>query len=218
MPETMSLVGSRGRVFRSAVVTALLAVSGVASANAWVRWSTRGHTYASAGSVPAHSVAIVPGAAVDVRRQRPLGSLTGRLETALSLYKAQRVKAILVSGLDSENAPEVSVMRGWLLARGVPAADIWTDPNGTRTRETMLNAASQFNISDAIVCTQALYVDRAVYLARSAGIDAVAVGLTSSVSLSPRGRGAEALKTALALVESYTRPTTPASTSLVAAR
>jgi SanA protein len=201
----MPFLAARARLLRGAAVIGLLAVSGVAGANAWVSSSTRGHAYASVESVPARSVAIVPGAAVDVARQRPLASLTGRLETALALYRDHRVKAILVSGLDSASAPEVSVMRAWLLAHGVPATEIWTDPTGMRTRETMLNAAERFNVSDAVVCTQALYVERALYLASQAGINAVGVGLASSVSQSVRGRGAEALKTALAFAESYLR-------------
>jgi vancomycin permeability regulator SanA len=167
-----------------------------------VRAAATERAFSSASGSPARSVAIVPGA--DVRADgRPSSTLAQRLEIALDLYRAHRVKAILVSGNDSAGSPEVTAMRRWLAERGVPAADVWVDARGTRTRETMLNAAARFDVADAVVCTQAPYVSRAVFLARSAGIDAVGVGAPSPVSRSPRWLGVEALKTTLAVVESY---------------
>jgi vancomycin permeability regulator SanA len=96
-------------------------------------------------------------------------------------------------------------MRLWLLAHGVPASDILADKQGSRTRNTMLDAAAEFGVGDAIVCTQDLYVERAVFLARQAGIDAVGVGVPSSISGSLRNIGTEVLKTTLAFFESYLR-------------
>jgi vancomycin permeability regulator SanA len=180
-----------------------IAAGAVALPNMWVAHAAGARAYAESSSAPARSVAIVPGAAV--WRGRPLASLTERLETALALYGAGQVKAILVSGNDLPAAPEVSVMRRWLLSRGVPASDIVLDDRGSRTRNTMLDAVAQFGIGDAIVCTQALYVDRAVFLARQAGIDAVGIGVPSPVSRSWRNVGLETLKTALAFYESNLR-------------
>jgi vancomycin permeability regulator SanA len=191
------------QLLRLAIAGVALAAVGVVLPNVWVSRASCTRSYPEASSAPARSIAIVPGAAV--RWGRPLTSLTGRLETALALYSAGQVKAILVSGNDIAGSPEVSVMRGWLLAHGVPAADILADDRGSRTRNTMLDAAAEFGVGDAIVCTQDLYVERAIFLARRAGIDAVGVGLPSPVSASPRNVGAEALKTALAFYESYLR-------------
>jgi vancomycin permeability regulator SanA len=175
----------------------------IALPNLWVAHAAGARVYADSSSSPARSIAIVPGA--DVHKGRPTRSLTQRLETALSLYRAGQVKTILVSGNNSPASPEVSVMRGWLQERGVPASDVLSDERGSRTRNTMLDAVAQFGVGDAIVCTQALYVDRAVFLAREAGIDAVGIGVPSAVSGSWRNVGRETLKTALAFYESYLR-------------
>jgi|SRR5579871_1414685 len=186
-----------------------MAAAGVALAaalivlpNLWVARAGGRHAYAAPAAAPARSVAIVPGAAV--RRGQPLASLTARLETALALYRGGQVHRILISGNDRADAPEVPVMQRWLLAHDVPAADIVLDGRGSRTRNTMLDAAG-LGVTDAIVCTQALYVDRAVFLARQAGIDAVGIGVPSSVSRSWRNVGTEGLKTTLAFFESYLR-------------
>jgi vancomycin permeability regulator SanA len=203
----MASGGMLSRALRLGAGLGLLAAGGFVGPNAWAAWSARGRVYQDASNVPARSVAIVPGA--DVHRGQPLRSLEGRLRTALELYRSHRVKAIVVSGLDTPAQPEVTVMKRWLAAHDVPAADVWADPHGTRTRETMLRAATAFSISDAVICTQASYVDRALLLARAAGIDAVGVGLPSSATRSLRGRAIEALKTTLAVVESTALPATP---------
>jgi len=51
-------------------------------------------------------------------------------------------------------------MRAWLEARGVPAAEIWSDGGGTRTRETMNRAVATYGVADAIVCTQTVNAAR----------------------------------------------------------
>jgi vancomycin permeability regulator SanA len=191
------------QLLRLVIVGVVVAVAGVVAPNMWVVRAASAHAYAQVASAPARTVAIVPGAAV--YRGRPGTSLTGRLETALALYRDGQVKAIFVSGNDSASSPEVTVMRHWLQAQGVPASDVISDDRGSRTRNTMLDAAAQFGVGDAIVCTQDLYVDRAVFLARQAGIDAVGIGLPSPISGSARNVGTEMLKTALAFYESYLR-------------
>ena len=191
------------QLLRLAIAGVVLAFAGVVAPNMWVARAAGAHAYAQVSSAPARAIAIVPGAAV--YRGQPLASLTGRLETALALYREGQVKAIFVSGNNSAGSPEVTVMRRWLQANGVPASDVLADDHGSRTRNTMLDAVAEFGVGDAIVCTQALYVDRAVFLARQAGIDAVGIGVPSSVSGSLQNVGTEMLKTALAFYESYLR-------------
>jgi vancomycin permeability regulator SanA len=199
----MGAVEPKVRGWRLAGAAVLLAFGGLVGPNAWVARAARGHAYRSLSSLPARSVAIVPGAAV--HRGQPLASLNDRLEAALVLYREGRVKSILVSGKNDATSPEVSVMRAWLAARGVAPADVWSDEAGSRTRETMLNAASRFNVSDAIICTQERYLPRALFLARHAGINAVGVALQTPLPRSSRAVGTEALKTTLAFLESYLR-------------
>ncbi|HVV52544.1 MAG TPA: ElyC/SanA/YdcF family protein [Polyangia bacterium] len=191
------------QLLRLLLLGGVLAAAALVLPNMWVARAGGAHAYAEVSSSPSRSIAIVPGAAV--HRGQPLASLTERLDTALTLYRVGQVKAIFISGVDRPDAPEVSTMQRWLLARGVPASDILSDDRGSRTRNTMLDAAARFGVGDAIVCTQALYVDRAVFLAREAGIDAVGIGVPSPVSRSWRNVGTEALKTALAFYESYLR-------------
>ena len=178
----------------------LLVLGGIGLSNALVARDARDRSPSSRALSPGRAVAIVPGAAT--HDGRPLRSLEQRLQTALALYGDRQVKAILVSGNDTPSSPEVTVMKDWLLAHGVPSRAIWSDVGGSRTRQTMLNAASFFDVTDAIICTQDLYLPRALFLAGRAGIDAVGIGVPTRLGESVRGAGMEALKTALAVVES----------------
>ena len=87
------------QLLRLAIAGVVLAVAGVVVPNMWVARAVGAHAYAQVSSAPARSIAIVPGAAV--YRGQPLASLTGRLETALALYRQGQVKAIFISGNDS---------------------------------------------------------------------------------------------------------------------
>jgi SanA protein len=115
------------------------------------------------------------------------------------------VKKILVSGNDTPDAPEASVMSAWLRDRGVDPADILIDTGGSRTRDTMDRAADVFDIRDAVICTQDVNAARSVYLAEQAGIDAVAAPARSTLGASARYVVSEALKTTLAVAEALTR-------------
>ena len=183
---------------------ALLLVGAVLGSNAWVARAANGRAYAVVDAVPARSVAIVPGARVV--NGKPFVHLQGRLETALMLYRGGRVKKILVSGNETAASPETTAMSNWLRERGVDPADILVDAGGSRTRETMERAAGIFDVRDAVICTQDVNSARSVYLAEQAGIDAVAVGVPSSLGMSARYMRIEALKTMLAFVESWFHP------------
>lgn len=177
--------------------TAMLFVTGT---NAWVRAGARGHAFSALDDIPVTGViAIVPGSPTSQRQVK--ASLEGRMKGALALYRSGRVRAILVSGVDTAADPETSAMRRWLEDRGVPERDIVSDSQGTRTRETMYRALNIFSVDRAVVCTEAMNMPRALFLAERNGIDAVGYGLASPMSKHPRFVIREALKTTLAFVE-----------------
>lgn len=184
--------------------------------NVWIARTTRAYTYTNAGAVPARTFAIVPGSPVPRGRATPI--LSERLGAALELYRGGRVKTILVSGQDTAASPEATVMRAWLESRGVPAADIWSDGGGTRTRETMNRAVTNYGVGDAIVCTQTVNAARSIYLARRAGIDAVGLALPTPLERSTRYVAKESLKTTLAFAESQLGPRPTPAAPIIAAR
>lgn len=103
--------------------------------------------------------------------------LKWRLETACGLYKKGLVDRILVSGDNRfKNYNEPMAMKQWLIDNGVPADRIACDYAGRRTLDSCARAARLWGVrGKVILVSQAYHLPRALYLAKSWEMDAVAV-------------------------------------------
>jgi SanA protein len=192
------------------VAIVLVVISSAWAANFWVKHQASSHVFTSIDELEPRTVAIVLGARVSADG-RPSAALEDRLQTALDLYESGKVRRLLVSGDHGRRGyDEVNAMHGWLLARGVPGQDIFLDHAGFRTFDTMERAARVFQVQDAIVCTQRFHLDRAVFLARRAGIDAVGISADRRrYAMASRDARREFLARTRAVVDSYLPFTSP---------
>ncbi len=97
-----------------------------------------------------------------------------RINAAAELYRAGKVKSILVSGdnsMASYNEPQD--MKEALVAAGVNAEDIYLDYAGFSTLDSVVRASKVFNIKSLTVISQQFHCERAIYIARAHGINAV---------------------------------------------
>lgn len=129
---------------------------------------------------------IVPGAKV-----RPDGSMSNslrwRCETALEAWKNGVAENIIVCGGQGADEPvaEAEAMRKWLMERGVPAEKIHADAVSTDTQGNFANAAGMMRQQGwitAAVATSDYHVQRSLWLARDAGIDACGIPAQSPKS------------------------------------
>ncbi len=110
-----------------------LAVFGLGVPNLIVWLGGRGPITDDPGRVPRAQAALVLGAKVKPDGT-PSAMLADRITAAEELYRAGRVDKLLLSGDHSRvTYDEVGTMRRILLARGIPAADIFTDHAGFDT-------------------------------------------------------------------------------------
>jgi SanA protein len=118
-------------------------------------------------------VALVLGAAPIGPEGGPNRYFEYRLDAAAALWRAKKVKYLLVSG-DNRSADydEPTAMRAGLIKRGVPAAAIYRDFAGLRTLDSVLRAQSIFGQKRLIIVSQRFHLARALFLARETGIDA----------------------------------------------
>jgi SanA protein len=152
----------------------------ILAANAYIVFSTRGEATSDISKLSHAQAAIVPGAQV-----RPNGTMSSmladRVQRTVELWNAGKVDRILVSGdHGSWRYDEPDTMREALMRAGVPGHVIFTDHAGFNTRATMVRAKRIFDVQSAIVVTQGFHIDRALYLAKTAGIGDVQ-GLTSDL-------------------------------------
>ncbi len=161
------------RILLLTLLPPLLLVVLLAGASLWVRRDTDGYLYDQAAQLPTRQVALVLGASMH-RSGKPSPAAEARLAAALALLKQNRVQKILVSG---DHQPteydEAEAMQRWLVKAGAPPETILLDRGGRRTFDSMERAVRLFQVREAVVCTQAFHLPRAVFLARRAGIDAV---------------------------------------------
>lgn len=96
-----------------------------------------------------------------------------RLDAAEKLYRAGKIKKILISGdensLDGVNEPEC--MRDSLVARGVPASAIILDGKGYRTINSVINANKVYGLKSFTIISQQFHNERALYQAEHLGFD-----------------------------------------------
>lgn len=112
---------------------------------------------------------------------RPSISLANRLDKAIEVYNLGHTRKILVSGDHGQRGyDEVSVMRNYLLEKGIPKDDIFMDHAGFSTYESMHRARSVFKVGKAIVVTQALHLRRALYIGDKMGIKVTGVEAKNS--------------------------------------
>ncbi len=136
--------------------------------------NARGKVY-TASEVPTRRVAIVFGAGL-WRDGSPTPILVDRVTAAANLYFAGKVERLLMSGDNrfvEYNEPEA--MRQLALSLGVPDDAVVLDYAGRRTYDTCYRAKVIFNVSEAILVTQAFHMPRAIYLCDHLGVDSVGV-------------------------------------------
>jgi|694.fasta_scaffold04771_6 SanA protein len=98
---------------------------------------------------------------------------TNRIEVATKLYENGKIKKILVSGDNADiSYNEPKAMQNALLNKGVPKEDIVLDYAGFRTLDSVMRAKYVFGQNDILIISQEFHVKRAVYIARTVGIDA----------------------------------------------
>ena len=120
-------------------------------------------------------IAIVFGAGV--RSDGRLSNvLYDRVLTAVELYRAGRVRKILMSGDNPTHSyDEPTAMKEAAVQLGVPAGEIVLDFAGRRTYDTCYRAREIFEIKKAILVTQEFHQARALYLCNNLGVDSVGI-------------------------------------------
>lgn len=102
---------------------------------------------------------------------------TFRIDAADGLYKAGKIKKILISGdensLDGIN--EVECMRDSLVNRGVDSDDIILDGKGFRTQDSVEHAGKIYGVKDFVVISQKFHNERALYIADQMGLESCKV-------------------------------------------
>ena len=139
----------------------------------WVETVAGPFCHDDVSTVPKMKAAVVLGCAPTIQG-RPNLFFTKRMEAAVRLHQAGKVEALIVSGDNgSKEYDEATAMKVALVKAGIPEKAIYLDYAGFRTLDSVVRAKEVFGQEAFVVVSQRFHNERAVFLARQSGIQAV---------------------------------------------
>ena len=158
------------RIFYSGVALLLL----VLLLNYKVKHDVKESMYDNITETPSKKVGLLLGTAKYVKGGWINLYYTHRITAAVELYKAGKIEYILISGDNGrESYDEPTLMKEDLMAAGIPESAIYLDYAGFRTLDSVVRCKIIFGELDILVISQQFHNERAVYIARAKGMQAI---------------------------------------------
>lgn len=162
------------RLLKVIGILIVVVVAFIATCNIIVLSTCSGCLYDEAKSVPHKRVALLLGTNPKGRSGKTNYFYKYRIDAVAELYKQGKFDRLLISGDNAHRSySEPDAMKADLVAAGIPESVIYLDFAGFSTYDSMVRAKKVFGLSEFIVISQQFHNQRAVYIARQNGIDAV---------------------------------------------
>lgn len=175
--ESKNKKGIFKKILKIMIICAIAGMLAVAVCNIIVIASASKHIvdFETAVSLDDVDCIIVLGAGV-----KEDGSLSNilreRVTCGADLYLSGASDRLLLSGDHSrEDYNEVGAMKSYMVSRGINGEAVFTDHAGFDTYDTMYRAREVFKAERVLIVTQDFHIARAVFIARSLGLDAYGV-------------------------------------------
>lgn len=160
-------------------ILALCCVLLLIISNYWVNTSTKAQLYSDATQIPFRKVGLVLGSSKKTIRGTDNLYFKYRMQAAYQLYKAGKVKYLLLSGDNhTVSTDEPSDMRAALIALGVPDSCIVLDYAGFRTLDSVVRCKEVFGEDSITVISQEFHNQRALFIANKNAIHAIGFNAT----------------------------------------
>ena len=106
----------------------------------------------------------------------PSHMLEDRLRRSVELYHMGAAPKLLMSGDHGrQEYDEVGAMKRYAIAEGIDSGDVFMDHAGFSTYESLYRAKEIFGVEKVIIVTQDYHLHRALYIARTLGLEAYGV-------------------------------------------
>lgn len=165
------------KIILGIVIIILTVLFGILGLSIFVKLSVKKKiiTIEEASKLESVDCIVVLGASVK-NGNTPSAMLSDRLNKGIELYDAGVSDRLLMSGdRSSIYYDEVSVMKNYAIEKGVNSSDIFVDPAGFSTYDSMYRAKEIYGSKKVVIVTQRYHLYRALYIARKLGIDAYGV-------------------------------------------
>ncbi len=133
------------------------------------------YCYSSIDSIPHNHCALVLGTSKYLTNGSRNSFYTNRIKAAVELYFCNKVDYIIVSGDNrNRNYNEPITMYNDLVTAGIPGRKIILDYAGFRTLDSVVRGKEVFGQEQFTIVSQSFHNQRAIYIARKKGIEAIA--------------------------------------------
>jgi SanA protein len=163
------------RVLLIALILSTLAGIAVFWVNARIANLGNRYIYSSVDSIPHNHCALVLGTSKYLWNGKRNLFYTNRIKAAVELYNHNKIDYIIVSGDNrNRNYNEPITMYNDLIAAGIPNKKIILDYAGFRTLDSVVRGKEVFGQDKFTIVSQLFHNQRALYIARQKGIEAIA--------------------------------------------
>lgn len=133
-----------------------------------------GKLYGDTASIPYHKVGLLLGTSPRIRGGMSNPYFNYRIDAAVSLYKAGKIKYILISGDNRrQNYNEPQAMKDSLLKKGIPEEALILDFAGLRTLDSVIRSKEIFGQDRVTIISQPFHNERAIFIAGHYGVEAI---------------------------------------------
>lgn len=141
----------------------------------WISSRAKPYIYHDMNALPPQDIGLILGTSKFNSAGFTNLYFVNRIEAAVQLYKAGKVKHLIVSGDNRSNDyNEPLDMKKALIARGVPESVITLDYAGLRTFDSVIRCKKVFGQQQFVVISQKFQDERALFIAHHHDIDAIA--------------------------------------------
>jgi SanA protein len=184
---------------------------GLLLSNLWVVYSTTDIVQTEIENLKPHEVGLVLGTSNKRANGEDNPFFTSRIEAAAKLYKAGKIKYLIVSGDNrSKYYNEPLKMQQALMEKGVPENVITLDYAGLRTLDSVVRCKEVFGQNEVVVITQGFHCYRALFIAQYYNMNAVGYATTKlPLSQSLKTVLREMLARPMAILDAYILKTRP---------
>ena len=139
--------------------------------------------YSDVNKIPHKEVGLLLGTSPTGRTGRPNQFFYRRIDAAIDLYSTGKIDRIIISGAKPDRwYDEPEAMRKELIKRGVPNSILILDGKGFHTIDSIVRAKKVFGVNSLIIISQRFHNERALFMAKYNGIDAIAYNAANTSS------------------------------------
>jgi SanA protein len=177
-PQIYEYINKHKLKFIPASVILIISVSPILlihQSNKIIETLTSKSLFNNTNKIPYNEVGLVLGASKYVYKKRINLYFKYRIDATVALFKAGKIKKILVSGDNAvKGYDEPTDIKNELINAGIPANCIYLDYAGFRTLDSIIRANKIFGLKQFTIISQKFHNQRAVYIANYFSIQSIA--------------------------------------------